>query len=73
MKNIIKTLFTTDEIVKLQELYDSAMNDFNYEVETNPFASIDYSYITEFVNTKFENLSSSLASEITNEIVDYLI
>ena len=73
MKNIIETLFTTDEILKLQKLYDDAIIDFNYEVEINPFACIDYFYITEFVNTKFENLSTSLASEITNEITNYLL
>lgn len=73
MKNIIETLFTTDEILKLQKLYDGAINDFNYEVETDPFAYIDYFYITEFVNSKFENLSTSLATEITNEIINYLI
>ena len=73
MKNIIETLFTANEILKLQELYNDAINDFNYEVEINPFACIDYFYITEFVNTKFEDLSTSLATEITNEIANYLI
>ena len=71
--NIVTTLFTENEIVQLIELYNEAIRQFNYVVETDPFAYPDFSDITDFINNKFEQLTDKLAKELTNEVVNYLI